>query len=418
MIYAFLTELAGPYLRRHLRLRAARGKEEATRLAERYGSASVPRPPGKLIWFHAASVGEAVALLALITAIVARYPQLHVLVTTGTVTSAQILAKRLPPGAVHQYVPLDRQSWVKAFLDHWHPDAAIWTESEIWPNLLRGLHARGIPAAVVNGRLSPGSARSWKLAGGLFKNLLQIFRVRLAQSEGDAQRLGSFGVPFRHVGNLKLAVQPAPVDEAAVHVLKQAIGTRPLWLAASTHAGEEAIAIGVHRKLVARFPDLLTIIVPRHTARGDEIAALIAGEGLTYTRRSQGGLPDGQTAIYLADTMGELGTLYDIAPIVFIGGSLTFDGHSPVEAAQRDVAIVYGPQMRNNASIAAALEACGASRRVRDADELETTIAAWLSDPAAATAKAHAAKMIADNGKQVVARIMGELQPIFTAAGL
>jgi 3-deoxy-D-manno-octulosonic-acid transferase len=416
MIYTLLTDVSAPYLRRHLSRRALRGKEDPARLDERYGVASSARPQGRLVWFHAASVGEAVALLALITAILARHTSLNILVTSGTLTSANMLAKRLPSQAMHQYIPLDRRAWVNAFLDHWQPDAAIWTEAEIWPNMLRGLKARNIPSAMVNGRLSENSAKKWRLIGGSFKQLLQIFSVRLAQSEEDAERLSRFGVPFRHVGNLKLAVEPAPVDEAALNELKQAIGARPLWLAASTHSGEEEIIFSAHRQLAVKYPDLLTIIVPRHSARGAEIA--IQAQELSLARRSLGQRPDPQTQIYLADTMGELGTLYHIARIVFIGGSLTFDGHSPVEAAQCGAAIVYGPLMRNNASIAAILEEAGAAKRIADGDGLTRIVQDWLGDSATVDEMSARARNIGDQGHAVVARIMAELQPLFDAMGL
>ncbi len=416
MIYATITELAGPLLRRHLNLRAAKGKEDAARLDERCGIASRPRPDGKLLWFHAASVGEGVALLALITAITGRYPGLKILVTSGTVTSAEILGRRLPSGAIHQYVPLDKPAWVAAFLDHWHPDAAIWTESEIWPNLLAALAKRGIPAAMVNGRLSAGSARSWRLLAGTFRKLLNGFTVRLAQSEADAARFAALGIPFRHVGNLKLAVESAPIDAKTLEEVRAAIGSRPLWLAASTHPGEEAIAIAVHRELVAKHPGLLTIVVPRHPARGDEIAA--AAAGIRIDRRSAGSLPEEQTAIYLADTLGELNVFYELAPIAFVGGSLTFDGHSPIEAAQRDVAIVYGPEMRNNASIAMALETAGGAIRIESVSDLSDVIGGWLENPQAALAIAALAKGVAESGHEVVGRILDELQPVFVAAGI
>ncbi len=418
MMYATLTRSAGPLLRRHLRNRTRRGKEDPARIGERYGEATVPRPDGPLVWFHAASVGEGVALLGLIAAVLARYPATSALVTSGTVTSAQVLAGRLPERAMHQYVPLDHPVWVERFLDHWKPDAVIWTESEIWPNLLRETACRGIPAAMVNARLSARSARFWKLQRRGFARLLSGFAVRLAQSEADLARLASFGVSFRHVGNLKLAAEPAPVDPAALQQLVRAIGNRPFWLAASTHEGEETIALTVHRRLAQTRPDLLTIIVPRHPARGNEVAALAEAEGLCLDRRSSGALPDNQTAIYLADTIGELGTFYRLTPVAFIGGSFAHGGHSAVEAAHSAVAIVYGPDMRNNASIAAALESVGGSRRIGGAGELAAVLAGWLDNPGAAELAAQAAKALVEEGREIVGRIMAELQPIFTRARL
>jgi 3-deoxy-D-manno-octulosonic-acid transferase len=418
MTYAALMQLAAPVLRRHLTRRAARGKELPDRLGERYGIASKPRPRGRVVWFHAASVGESVALLSLIKGILFRYDNVTALVTTGTLTSARILENRLPKGAIHQFMPLDRPGWIEPFLDHWKPDLAIWTESEIWPNFLTALKARKIPAAMVNGRMSLRSARRWRFLKPFFKRLLSSFAVRLAQSEADAMRLSAFGASFGYVGNLKLAVEPLPVDDAAVMNLWKAIAGRPFWLAAMTHAGEEAIAMEVHRIISEKRPNLLTIIVPRHPDRGGEIERLAEQAGLCADRRAHGALPDQQTAIYIADTLGELGIFYALSPIAFIGGSFTVGIHSPIEAVQQRAAIVYGPDIRNNGELATSLEQAHGAVRVADARQLAATVEEWLAEPERARSVARAATAVLQADAEVVGRVMAALEPLFAGAGI
>jgi 3-deoxy-D-manno-octulosonic-acid transferase len=418
MIYSRLMRAAGPILRAHLKRRAARGKEMPERLTERWGVASRPRPEGPLAWFHAASVGEAVALLALIEAMLERFPTLAVLITTGTVTSARILATRLPPRCLHQVMPLDNPDWVAAFLDHWRPDLAIWTESEIWPNFLDEIARRGIPAAMVNARLSARSARRWALLRKRFSRLMAAFMVRLAQSESDAARLSALGPEFSFIGNLKLATEIAPVDQAQLAGLQRAIAGRPFWLAASTHPGEDEIVIAVHKEVSVDYPTLLTIIVPRHPERGGDIAKLAEREQLCIDRRTLGVLPDAQTELYLADTLGELGLFYALSPIAFLGGSFTIGIHSPVEAARHNVAIVHGPDTRNNAGLIDLLEEKGGARTARDAIAMAAIVGDWLANPDRARETARIAADIVARESQVVDRIMQALHPVFEKAGM
>ncbi len=412
-----MMQLAAPILRRHLTRRAARGKESPDRLNERYGIASQARPRGRVVWFHAASVGESVALLSLIKGVLFRYAGATALVTTGTLSSAKVLESRLPKGAIHQFMPLDRPGWIEPFLDHWKPNLAIWTESEIWPNFLTALKSRRIPAAMVNGRMSTRSAKRWRLLKPFVTRLLSSFSVRLAQSEADAARFSSFGPAFTCVGNLKLAAEPLPVDDLLVNSLWKAIGGRPFWVAASTHPGEETIAMAVHRALAETRPNLLTIIVPRHPDRGAEITRLAEQARLCADLRSQGALPDPQTEIYIADTMGELGVFYALTPIAFIGGSFSVGVHNPIEAVQQRAAIVCGPDIRNNGNLVSALEQAHGAVRVPDARALAETIGAWLAEPNRARTVARAASAVLEADAKVVGRVMTELDPLFQAAG-
>lgn len=318
--------LAAPLVPLILRSRAKRGKEEVKRLSERLGRASLPRPPGKLIWIHCASVGEALAALALVSALLEK-ADCHVLVTTGTVTSAQLMAQRLPPRAIHQYAPLDSGRATKRFLDHWHPDLALFVESELWPNLIVEGHTRGMKMALVNARLSQRSFRRWRMAPGLVKRLLCSFDECLAQDAGVAGRLTALGAPsVRITGSLKADAPPLPVDEAALQAFSSALGVRPLFLAASTHPGEDEILLDVAKALHGFGSNALTVIVPRHPRRGPEIEALARARGFTAARRATGALPAPETQIYIADTLGELGLFYRVTNFAFLGGSLVPHG--------------------------------------------------------------------------------------------
>lgn len=261
-IYRGLTEIGGPAIRLYLARRRAAGKEDPVRRLERLGLASCPRPSGRLVWFHAASVGESLSVLILINRLIDRYPDLSVLITTGTVTSAELMAKRLPPRALHHYVPVDRMPWVRRFLDHWQPDMALWIESEIWPNLLHEIGRRKIPSALVNARMSAGSFRKWSRVPGFIGPLLKVFSLCLTQTETEAERLRRLGATdVRCLGNLKFSAEPLPADDRALAEMREAFGNRPVWLLASSHPGEEAIAADVHAELRSVLPGLLTVIV-------------------------------------------------------------------------------------------------------------------------------------------------------------
>ncbi|MFP6745005.1 MAG: 3-deoxy-D-manno-octulosonic acid transferase, partial [Alphaproteobacteria bacterium] len=327
-----------------------------------------------------------------------RRPGIHVLVTTGTVTSARLMAERMPERALHQYVPVDRPGAVRRFLDHWRPDLALWTESEFWPNLVAGTQARGIPMVLVNGRISDRSYRRWRHLRGLIRPLLAGFALCLAQSGRDGQRLTSLGaVDVRVAGNLKTAAAPLPAGHAAMETLRTAFGGRPLWLAASTHDGEEAMVAAVHKSLSAAHPDLLTIIVPRHPERGEAIAQELRGKGLTVARRAAKVTVGHDTEIYVADTMGELGLFYRLATVVFVGGSLVpHGGQNPLESARLDCAVVHGPHMTNFAAFTAAFADADAARQVADGDGLRETVGELLGDPRECARLATAARAVAE----------------------
>jgi 3-deoxy-D-manno-octulosonic-acid transferase len=394
-IYGAAGGLARPVLRRMLARRAAAGKELPARVAERYGVASLPRPEGRLIWIHAASVGETMSVLPVIVALA---EDCEVLLTTGTVTSAALAAGR---GVRHQFVPLDVPAWVAAFLDHWRPDAAIFVESEIWPRLLGAADARGIPRLLINARMSAASAARWARLPGLAGRLLGGFRYIHAQSAGDAANLERLGM--RDIllwGNLKYAAPVLPVDEDALAALRGQLAG-PVWLAASTHPGEEAMVVAAHRALLGRLPGLVSIIVPRHPGRGAEIAALASAP-----RRSLGLAPvAGQ--IYVADTLAELGLFYRAVPFALIGGSLVaHGGQNIMEPARLGVPVLAGPHMENFAEPAAMLQAVGALRRV-DGQTVAEAVADWFSQPAEVARLGEAARGVFAGHDDLPGRIAG-----------
>jgi 3-deoxy-D-manno-octulosonic-acid transferase len=412
-LYRALTTLGAPLIHIYLGRRIKAGKEDPHRFGERLGRAALARPAGPLIWLHGASVGEAMSLLTLITRLKAAVPAANILVTTGTVTSARMLADRLPKGAVHQYVPVDRMAYVRRFLDHWRPDLTLWAESEFWPNLISETAARGNPLILVNGRISPRSFKGWSRVPKFIAGLLGGFALCLGQTEGDAERLRALGAAgARSLGNLKFAADPLPVDAARLADLRAATAGRPLWLAASTWAGEEDIAWQVHRDLAPRHPGLLTIIVPRHPNRGPDIAAQLAAQGARVRRRGAGDLPDAGTDVYVADTMGELGLFFTLASVVFMGKSLSADGgQNLLEPARLDCAILHGPRMTNFADMAARMAAAGASLPVTDGTGLSVGVDRLLADGGAADAFAARAQAFAQAEAGVIDRLMAELSP-------
>ncbi len=414
--YAAATALAEPGLVLLLRRRAARGKEVPSRLPERQGRDATPRPPGRLLWLHAASVGEAQSVLPVLAAL---DPALHVLFTTGTVTSARLLARRLPElglaGRVtHRFVPLDVPRWAARFLDHWRPDAAAFVEAELWPNLLAGCRARHIPAALVNARISARSAAGWRRrAPGLARTMLGGFAWIAARSAEDAARLRGLGAAsVTAPGDLKFAAAELPADADALAALRDTIAGHPVWLAASTHPGEEALVARVHATLAQAHRGLLTIIVPRHPERGVAIAA-----ALDAPRRSAGDGPPA-SGVWVADTLGELGLFYRAAGIVFVGKSLVgHGGQNPLEPARLGCAVAIGPHTDNFADAVALLADAGGLAIVPDEAALASWVDAMLRDPARREAAGAAARDAASRHVGLPAEIAAMLVSLAMGAG-
>lgn len=373
LIYPFM----GPFLA----LRARRGKEDRARRYERYGYPSTERPTGPLVWFHAASVGESMAVLALIERVHAH--GVHAVMTTGTVTSAKVVAKRLPRGAFHQYVPLDLEQAVNRFLDHWKPDLAVFTESEIWPTCIERLRHRRIPHVLVNARMSDKSYARWKNAPQVASALFESFSHVIAQSSLDAERYRKLGArPVVVSGNLKVDTKELPYDEAELRRVAGHLTGRHAFIAASTHRGEEQILLDVFKRLKPAFPQLLLILVPRHPERGDEIEALAQGLSLDVARRSRKEAIRAITDVYLGDTIGEMGLYLRMAPIVYMGRSLAgYGGQNPLEPAAIGNAILSGKHVTNFRDSYRSLLSRKAVRLVEDGDMLAANLEFLLSNP-------------------------------------
>jgi 3-deoxy-D-manno-octulosonic-acid transferase len=381
-VYRAATTGVAPLTPLLLHWRSRQGKEDPARLKERIGKPSMERPRGRLAWLHGASVGESVALLPLVEKLTAR--GFKVLISTGTITSAAVMAARLPAGAVHQYLPLDVAKYMAGFLDHWQPDLALIAESEIWPNLFFEIRQRRIPLVLVNARMSHRSFRRWRLVPASCRDLLGNVDLCLAQSQEDAERFAFLGAPHVLVtGNLKYDVAPPPADPNDLAQLAGRIGARPAWVAASTHPGEDEIALSVHRQLQARFPNLLTIIAPRHARRGVEIAALAGARGETFLQRTQDSAAATIPGVYIADTMGELGLFFRLAHIAFLGKSLVgAGGQNPIEAAKLGCAILHGPNVGNFAEVYQILDEAHGAGRIGNADTLARALAILFTDAA------------------------------------
>jgi 3-deoxy-D-manno-octulosonic-acid transferase len=375
--YRSITSVAGLILPRWLAYRAGRGKEETARLGERQGVTSQPRPAGRLVWFHAASVGESLSILPLIEAATTR--GWGVLITTGTLTSARLMAERMPAGAIHQYIPLDYLPWVRRFLDHWRPDLVLWTESELWPNTLTEISGRKISLVLVNARLSDRAFRGWRRWPGFARQVLSTFNLVIAQSHEDGLRFKALNATsVAEAGNLKLAADPLPADEVALTTLQNESGKRPRWLAASIHPGEDAIVAHVHQTIKPRHPGLLTIVVPRHPQKAVDMAAVFINAGLKVARRSACEPLTPATDIYIADTMGELGLFYRLCDLAFMGKSLAVGGgQNPAEAAQLGCALLLGADMGNFRETTAELLSREAAVEVRNGEAL-TAAVDWL----------------------------------------
>lgn len=394
--YRAAVSLLGPFAGLWLQARARQGKEDSARLGERFGRYSAARPEGRVVWLHGASVGESGVALQLIDALAARDPQLSFLLSTGTRSSAALAARRVGAHTIHVYAPLDRADAVSRFLSHWRPDLGVFVESEIWPNLILAARARGVKLALVNARMSPKTLHRWRAWRAAGARLIGAFDYLSAADARTAAALSDLsGKPTPMPGNLKLAAPALHVDAEARCALAAAAAGRPLWLAASTHAGEDEIAFAAHAALRRVLPEALLIVAPRHPERGEAVAALAGGA----PRRSRGE-PIGAAPIYVADTLGEMGVLFDLAPVAFLAGSLLphLKGHNPVEPARLNAAIVAGPFVESFEDVFAALSAAGGVTLVRDAASLADAVGGLLADAGARARQIEAAAKALSHG--------------------
>lgn len=369
-LYASALRLAEPLARPLLERRAKAGKEDPARLDERLGRSSVGRPEGPLVWLHGVSVGESMSLLPLVCALKARRPDLALLVTSGTRTSAELLAQRLPTGVIHQYAPVDSPGAITQFLDHWEPDLGVLVESELWPNLILGAHERGVKLALISARMTQASAQGWARVPAAAKVVLDAFDLILPQEAETQGRLKSLGARTGPLLNLKTVGEALPVDAAELATLKAAIGDRRVVLAANTHPGEDEIVIDAFRQ--AALPDTLLVVAPRHPARGDAVGGLLTKAGFNVARRAANQPVTLRTTAYVADTLGEMGLLYSLADVVVMGGAFLpgIGGHNPLEPARLERPILTGPHSFNAAALYADLLAEAAAIEAPDAKAL------------------------------------------------
>jgi 3-deoxy-D-manno-octulosonic-acid transferase len=394
-----------------IKRRLKQGKEDPARIGERRGLSRDVRPHGALVWIHGASVGEVLAAAGLIEKL--RALNIRILLTSGTVTSAAIVAKRFPSDIIHQYVPYDSPRYVARFLDHWRPSLALFVESDLWPNLILSSAARRLPMVLINGRMSHRSFPRWRRVTATISALLGRFDVCLAQSDVDAERFTALG--SRNVvttGNLKLDVPAPPADAAKLERLMSVTRGRPIIVAASTHPGEEELLLAAHRALAGFFPSLLSVIVPRHAHRGEAIARAISASGLQVSLRSREELPTAATDIYLADTMGELGLFYRLAPIVFMGGSLVeHGGQNPIEAIKLGASIVHGPHVFNFTDVYEALDGAGGARRADTQEALVKQLGQLLANPVARESSVAASTRVVEQLGGALDRTLAALEP-------
>ncbi len=412
-IYNTLIAILYPLvIKRYINKRKENGKEDVKRFNERIGRPALKRPEGKLVWLHGASVGESVSMLPLIQKIIETYPDIHVMVTTGTVTSADVMNKRLPERAFHQFIPIDNPIFTTRFVKYWHPDVVLWFESEFWPAILSSIRRKNIPLILINGRISNKTFKRWQQFDFLSKELLSCFTLCLGQSEEDAYRLRVLGAKDAIcLGNLKYAGLPLPIDEEKRNELLTQINNRPLWLASSTHNDEEVKVAKIHQRLLAKFPDLLLIIAPRHPNRGQEITDELHKLNMKTALRSANEKITAATNIYIADTIGEMGLWYDIANLVFIGGSLIpHGGQNFIEPSRVRDAVIVGPYMHNFTDAMNRAKKADAIMQINDTVELEELVSQLLENKDLLEAKRSLAYNWATSESKVLDGIMDKVK--------
>jgi 3-deoxy-D-manno-octulosonic-acid transferase len=394
--YRAATGLLEPFAERVLRGRARDGKEDLARLNERLGRPVAPRPEAPLVWLHGASVGEGVSLLPLVERLRRERPDSTVLVTSGTVTSAKVLLQRLPPGAIHQYIPVDAPGAAKRFLKHWRPSLGVFVESELWPNLLGAAHRRGVKLALLSARIGEASAEGWGRSRGAARKLFSWFDLVMPQDDVQAARLKALGARDDGRLNLKFLGEPLPADAAALDAAKAALGDRPLLLAASTHPGEDELVLDAFARVVDEPSKPLLMIVPRHPVRGPDVARLARAHSYDVGLRSKGEAP-GWSQVYVADTLGELGLWFRLARTSLIGGSLVagVGGHNPLEAARLGCPVASGPHVVSWKQVYEPLVAAGDVTVTSTADELAAFFTAALKGKDTSSAEA-TMKLIAE----------------------
>lgn len=426
-LYYCLSFLLWPFLSLLLLWRIAKGKEDRARFREKKGITDKQKhnPENRLIWIHAASVGETLSMLVLIQNLLDMDDKLEILITSGTITSARLMQQRLPqtPRAYHQFAPLDNPVWVERFLDHWRPDIVLWAESELWPNILSFIKNRKIPLLLINGRMSPRSFKKWQYMRPFIKYILGLFQHIMVQSAEDAYHFELLAdntqTDITMTDNLKFAAAPLPFDKAELEKLSARLKNRPLIIFSSTHAGEETIALNVHKKLQKKNPKICSILIPRHPNRKDDIKAIFEKSGTEYIFRSDE-IASAQTIktkkipdFYIADTLGELGLFYRLGEIIVMGGSFVpVGGHNPIEPAQLECAIITGPEIFNFQQTYADLFHHDAACMADDTEHLVEHLQKLLSKPdRVQRLAANALALTQQKNKQTIGLVLEKIHP-------
>jgi 3-deoxy-D-manno-octulosonic-acid transferase len=375
ILWYFLTPLMHPWLWWRLH----KNKEEKGRLQERFGLYIAEKTEKPIIWLHGASVGETLSLRPIIAFLRQEYPDYTILITTGTKTAARLILQQEQGDIIHQYIPLDHPLWTKRFFDHWKPSLGILVESEFWPNFILNAPC---PMWLLSGRLTPDSYQRWKKwFPKFFRSIMEHFSLVFAQTEADAARLKEFHKGHIFISNLKYLAKPLPIEKTTINTLEKMIGSRPFWIAASTHPGEEKIIIQAHQYIKEKIPNILTIIAPRHPIRGDDIRGLLPPD-FFGTQRSRQENITAKTDIYIADTMGELGSLFSISSITLVAGSLlpNIGGHNLLEPAFFGNAILHGPHMHKSLDMYDLFTSAHASFVVKDEKDIANCVIVLLED--------------------------------------
>lgn len=384
-LYTGASALLAPFAWRKVARRLGDYGISRERQRERLGHATLPRPDGQLVWFHAASVGESLSILTLVTRLGDMLPNAEFLITSGTPTSAELIEKRMPPRCRHQFPPLDSRAAVDRFLAHWQPDLGVFVESELWPQMVVRARATGCPLVLLNARMSDRTVNAWVKrpeTAGFILSQFDLFVTQNQKTADNLRRMGATPDRIRPGSNLKAVSAPLPVDRSTLEQIQTALGDRPLWVASSTHAGEEETVLAAHAQVIKSHPDTCLLLAPRHPDRGDAVEALIHNAGLSLARRSRGEALAAATQVYLADTLGEVGTWYALCPRVFMGGSLRdIGGHNPFEPAQLGATVLTGPGYFNFAESYAEMITEGAAFEAITAEAIAAQITAWLESP-------------------------------------
>ena len=409
--YLVVARWLAPVWRKGLQRRLLRGKETPRSVRQKLGSEYADRPSGPLVWGHAVGVGESMALAGLFARLAERRPDCSFLITTTARTSGDALRRTgLPPRCQHQFAPVDTPDAVSRFLDHWRPSLALWCEMDLWPALIAETDARSIPRVLVNARLSPESLAKRRWGRWIYQALLPGFRDLFAQNQASVDALVELGAPRERItisGTIKALVPPLGCDADDLDTWQAALADRPVWLLASSHPGEEALALAAHARLREQRPDALLVIAPRAPARGIEVAAIASAAGLQdVPLRSTGAHTATEAPVYIADTIGEMGLWYRLAPVALVGGSFaSVGGHNPHEPLALGCAVLHGPNVWNFAESYERLDSLLQARLVNDEADVALAVAAvWNSRHSVDTTA-----LVDEQAEAVIERVQGLL---------